>query len=112
MTIEELLAKTTEAFSVRRVFGDPVQAGETVVIPVCILAGGGGGGGGHTATDEGSGGGWGLRAAPAGVYAIRPDGTVTWHPAVSVNGIALGIQVALALGGLAVLRSRRRRSAG
>jgi len=39
---------------------------------------------GYLLGEEGSGGGFGLNAKPAGAYVIR-DGRVSWRPAVDVN---------------------------
>jgi hypothetical protein len=49
------------------------------------VAGGAGGGGGHDERgQEGEGGGFGVRARPAGAYVIK-NGRVWWRPAVDVN---------------------------
>ena len=60
-------------------YGEPVRAGERVVIPVArIQAGGGGGWGGGRGEDgsggDGGGGGGGLEAAPVGFIDIGPEG--------------------------------------
>ncbi|WP_328477719.1 hypothetical protein OHA21_25225 [Actinoplanes sp. NBC_00393] len=62
---------------------------------------------------EGSGGGFGFSARPAGVYVLK-GGQVYWQPAVDVNKIVLGGQIALVAALLVVRsvlkrRSRRRR---
>jgi uncharacterized spore protein YtfJ len=75
--------------SVRRVFGDPIQAGEVTLLPVAIVSGGGGGG--SKRANEG-GAGFGLSARPAGVFAVR-NSEVRWRPAVNVNRAILGGQL-------------------
>ncbi|MET9341136.1 spore germination protein GerW family protein [Nonomuraea sp. NPDC003804] len=95
MDMMELVEKTKDAATVRRVFGEPVTNGDVTVIPVAKVAQSGGGGGGKQEGEQprqGSGGGYGLGAAPAGVYVIK-NGEVTWRPAVDVNRIVVGGQV-------------------
>jgi len=113
MTPEEIVAQVRDAMTVRRVFGDPIERNGLVVVPVAHLQGGGGGGRGRAAGEPaaGWGGGWGMRARPAGVFVIRGD-RVTWQPAVDVTRVALGGQVLAAIGFVllaSVLRRRRRR---
>lgn len=84
----ELVERAQETLSGRRVFGDAIQQGGVTVIPAADLAGGGGGGGGQDEDGQESvGGGFGLRARPAGVYVIE-GGRVSWRPAVDVNRLA------------------------
>ncbi|MEU4619333.1 spore germination protein GerW family protein [Actinoplanes sp. NPDC023801] len=107
----------TEAATVARVFGTPIERDGVTVVPVATVGGGGGAGGGSGAPadgdepqGEGSGGGFGFTARPAGVYVIR-DGRAQWLPAVDVNKIVLGGQIALVAAFLvvrSVLRRRRR----
>ena len=96
--ITELLERS---LSIRHVYGEPVQQGDTTVIPVAKVAYGFGGGGGqgpgrgrtHIAEDtpsleesrtdaRGSGGGGGVRMTPVGALKIGPLGTrfVRFHP--------------------------------
>lgn len=83
--VDELVERAQETFSGRRVFGDPIQQNGVTVLPAADVVGGGGGGGGHDEEgQEGMGGGFGLRARPAGVYVID-GGKVRWQPAVDVN---------------------------
>ena len=89
MDSQQVLQNAQDAMSVRRVFGDPIPAGDVVVIPAAMVAGGGGGG--DKGTSEG-GAGFGITARPAGVFAIR-DGQVKWRPAVNVNRAILGGQI-------------------
>lgn len=93
MKIEEIVERTQHLFSHRRVFGEPVRHDGVTVIPVAYVAGGGGGGmdrgsgtddGGLDDDQERTGGGFGLRARPAGVYVIDADG-VRWRPAWDGN---------------------------
>ena len=79
----------------QRVFGEPIERDGVTIIPVARVAGGGGGG---------ERGGYGFRAAPIGVYAIK-EGRVAWHPALDLNRVILGgqlVAVAIAL----VVRAR------
>jgi uncharacterized spore protein YtfJ len=76
--VDEILQGARDAMSVKRVFGDPIEADGVTVVPVAKVGGGGGGGG----DEENNGGaGFGLTARPAGVYVIK-DGEVTWKPAI------------------------------
>lgn len=115
MDVKEILEQARDTLSVRRVFGDPIERDGVVVVPVANVRGGAGAGAGEApATGEapsGRGGGWGAIARPAGVYVIS-GGDVRWQPAVDVNRIVLGGQIAFIVGLLvlrSVLRGRRRR---
>lgn len=86
------------------------------MLPVARVRGGWGGGAGSAEGDarEGSsgggwGGGWGGEAVPAGVYVIS-GGSVEWRPAIDLNRIIVGAQIAVAIVIVALLRSRRRRA--
>lgn len=113
VNVQELLSQARDAMTVKRVFGDPIERDGVTVIPVAKVAGGGGGGGGEDKTGEsGSGGGFGLRATPAGVYVIKGD-QVSWQPALDLNRVIFGGQLVaivffLALRALLRDRSRRR----
>jgi uncharacterized spore protein YtfJ len=89
MNPQEILSSAQDAMSVRRVFGDPIQAGDVTLVPVAIIAGGGGGGS-KSSTENGVG--FGLSGRPAGVFAIS-GGNVRWRPAVNVNRAILGGQI-------------------
>ena len=89
MNAQEILSGAQDAMSVRRVFGDPIQAGDVTLVPVAVIAGGGGGGS-KSAAETGAG--FGLSARPAGVFTIS-GGDVRWRPAVNVNRAILGGQV-------------------
>jgi uncharacterized spore protein YtfJ len=89
MDPQQVLTGAQEALSVRRVFGDPIQADGITIIPVAKVRGGGGGGG--RASEQG-GVGYGLSARPAGVYVVR-NGDARWRPAIDVNRVILGGQL-------------------
>ena len=105
MKVSEILDKTKDAITVRRVFGDPYEKDGATVIPAAIVAGGSAGGGGGEGDDGGTGegGGFGMAGRPAGAFVIR-DGTVSWQPAIDPNRIV----AALALVIVAYLLSRPR----
>jgi len=111
MDVQELLSKVTDNLTVGRVFGDPIQHGDVLIVPVARVRGGAGGGSGTDATKEesGSGGGGGFDAAPAGVFVVK-NGSVSWQPALDVTRIVVGGQMVAVVVAL-VLRSilRRRR---
>jgi uncharacterized spore protein YtfJ len=108
MKLDEVLDSARETITVRRVFADPYEKDGLTVIAGARLSGGAGGGGGHDQQgQEGSGGGFGVNARPAGAFVIR-DGKVRWQPAVDVTRLALvagAVAVALLLA-----RGRRTRS--
>ena len=96
MNVSELLSRTNEAVTVRRVFGEPYDRDGLTVIPAASVGGGGGGGSGHDEKGgEGEGGGYSVRGRPAGAFVIRGN-DVTWQPAVDPNRIitVVGIVVA------------------
>lgn len=119
MEASEILEKARDTLTVRRVFGEPIEREGTLVVPVARVRGGAGAGSGEGKMQEGEarpvgtgrGGGWGADAKPVGVFVIV-DGDVRWRPAVDVNRVVLGGQIAFVVG-LLVLRSivlsRRRR---
>jgi uncharacterized spore protein YtfJ len=113
MDAKEILEHARDALTVRRVFGDPIEKEGVLIVPVARVMGGAGSGSGEEREGggRGGGGGWGGVAAPAGVYVI--DGQdVRWQPAVDVNRVVLGGQVAFVVGLLvlrSILRARRRR---
>jgi uncharacterized spore protein YtfJ len=109
MDVPELLSKVTDNLTVGRVFGDPIQHGEILIVPVARIRGGAGGGSGPGATEEetGSGGGAGLNAQPAGVFVVK-NGSVSWQPALDVTRIVVGGQLVAVVVAL-VLRSILRR---
>jgi len=89
MKIDDLLGTAQDTITVRKVFGDPYEKDGLTLIPAARVAGGGGGGTGQDDEGQkGEGGGFGLRAHPAGVYVIR-GGEVKWQPAVDPNRVVL-----------------------
>lgn len=80
--MEEIAGRIQQGEWQKAVFGDPVQLGERVVIPVAKVrwAGGGGGGGGKhpEAGGEGQGAGLGLgvSAVPVGFIEVTPHGAI------------------------------------
>jgi uncharacterized spore protein YtfJ len=111
MALKELVAGLTEAGTVRRVFGDPIERDGALLIPVANVRGAFGGGEAPMPTETkptetkpmGWGGGGGWSASPAGAYVLK-DGTATWVPAVDANRtILLGILTGIVA--LLVLRS-------
>jgi uncharacterized spore protein YtfJ len=97
--IAELLERSV---SIRHVYGEPIQHGDTTVVPVAQVAYGFGAGGGRgpggtrknesddagaadkdpSSEAEGAGGGGGVRMTPVGALEIGPQGTrfVHFHP--------------------------------
>jgi uncharacterized spore protein YtfJ len=92
---DDVVERLAGVLGEREVFGEPVQQGGSTLLPVARVRGGGGGGTGGKA-EEGRGGGFGLNAEPAGAFSISANGEVAWHPAVNVNRIVWGGQLALA----------------
>src|SRR5450759_5107493 len=94
MDVQQLLSKVTDNLTVGRVFGEPIQHGDILIVPVARIRGGAGGGSGTGATNDvsNSGGGGGIDAKPAGVFVIK-NGSVTWQPALDVTRIVIGGQV-------------------
>lgn len=102
-------------------FGEPIQAGERVIVPIARVRGVGGYGFGRgTAsesgdTGDGGGGGGAIEATPAGFLDITPEGVryegipdaVTTARAISTGASAL----AMLIGAVVTVR-RRRRAAG
>ena len=109
MDVENLLAKASENFSVRRAFGAAYEKDGMLIIPVAMVAGGGGGGTSRSrpansaAPPDGSaepdstpqdtgpadaGGGFGGLVMPTGAYVVKGD-QVRWVPAVDVTIVVL-----------------------
>ena len=89
MKVNELIGTAQDAINVRKVFGDPFEKDGLTVIPAARVAGGVGGGTGQdNEGQQGEGGGFGIRAHPAGVYVIQ-DGAVKWQPAIDPNRVVL-----------------------
>jgi uncharacterized spore protein YtfJ len=117
MDPRELIKGVRETWSVRQVFGEPVERDGVTVIPAATLIGGGGGGGGQgprqpsnegdDAEAQGQSGlglGFGGLMWPAGAFEIRDD-RVTWRPAIDVTRVLMMVLVLA----IAVVRARGRR---
>jgi uncharacterized spore protein YtfJ len=74
----------TRTLNIKHVYGDPIQRGDTMVIPVATVAYAFGAGGGQgrrqpsaadTPEGHGAGGGGGARMTPVGVLEVGPNGT-------------------------------------
>jgi uncharacterized spore protein YtfJ len=120
MDVPKIMERVQDMTSVRRVYGDPVERDGVVVIPAAVVRGGGGGGGGGGGTadggggaggsGEGSGAGWGVHARPVGAWIVK-DGQAYWEPALDLDRIIVGAQVATVVALLTLrtwLRRRRR----
>jgi len=103
--LEALTTGLREHFTVRQVFGEPIERDGVTVVPVATIAAGGGGGGHRDDTTDDSGGGFGGHAKPAGIYEIR-DGEVRWRPAVDVQRLVSTAALVMAV--LLLTRLRRR----
>jgi len=104
MGIAEVLESTRDAITVKRVYGEPFQKGDLIVLPAATVAGGGGAGESEMGEGkEGSGAGMGMGAKPAGAFVIEGD-HVSWRPAIDVNKVILGGQL-VAVVALFTLRS-------
>jgi uncharacterized spore protein YtfJ len=108
---KELLAKTTDALSVGRVFGSPIEKDGCLIIPVAWSVGGGGTGvevqpdGSADPACERVGSGFGGVTFPVGVYAVE-NGKVRWVPVLDVTWLLLAIAAIAAL----LTRSQVKRS--
>lgn len=104
----DVVAAVADRLGRDQVFGPPVQNGDTTLVPVARVRAGGGVGAVRPGTPST---GAGVVARPLGAFSIGPDGKVAWHPAVDVNRIVLGGQLAFAavlVVALRRLRGRRR----
>ena len=99
MNALEAINQAKDTITVRRVYGDPYQVDGVTLIPAASVMGGGGGGGGPA----GDGGGFGVRARPAGAWVIK-DGVAEWHPALDLTRIIVMGQL-VAIVALLVTRS-------
>jgi uncharacterized spore protein YtfJ len=105
MDFGEVISNARDSMTVKRVYGDPYERNGVMVIPAAEVMGGGGGGiGDQPDGGTGSGGGFGLRARPVGVYVVRDD-DVSWEPSLDLNRVILGCQL---LGLAAILLTHRR----
>jgi len=109
MDAKQALQQFRDSFTTNMVFGEPIDREGVTLVPVARLIGGGGSGHGeghHTRGQSegealpthgsGWGGGFGADAHAVGAYIIR-NGDARWQPAVDVNRIILGGQIAAIL---------------
>ena len=117
MDVQDVIAQTRDALTVKKVFGEPYEKNGVTMIPVARVQGGAGGGGGvgPEGQGEGSGGGFGMSARPVGAFMIQGN-DVSWRPAFDVTRIVIGCQVVAVFAlftfralGKARLRGRRDR---
>jgi uncharacterized spore protein YtfJ len=98
-SVAEVLGEAAGSIGAKRVFGEPYEKNGVTFIPAARVAGGGGTGEGpQSKTDENgeaksTGTGFGMMGGPVGAYVIKGD-TVRWMPAVDVNRVLFGFQVA------------------
>ena len=105
MELAETVNSVRDAFTIKRVYGEPIERDGVTVIPAAlIVGGGGGGGGGDTTGNEGGGSGFVGFSRPVGAYVIR-DGQVRWEPAIDVTWLLLGVPKLI----LKLFMARRRR---
>lgn len=110
--IDQLVAGSEDAFSVKTVFGEPYESNGVTLIPAASVWGGLGGGEGEGSEDipAGRGSGMGIFARPVGAYQIRGD-QVTWVPALDLSRIVMmgqALAVVAALVVRSIMRRRRR----
>lgn len=100
--LDEILADAGKTLGVRRIYGEPYEKnGVTVITAARVMGGAGGGGAADTtmtdspagASATGTGVGFGMNGGPVGAFVIRGD-EVKWLPAVDVNRMMLGFQIA------------------
>lgn len=103
---DDVLRELGERLGDHQVFGEPVRQGDTTLVPVASVRVGGGLGGDGA---EGAGGGGGVVSQPVGAFSVSADGSVAWHPAVNVNRIVWGGQLAIATAVVACAIAFRRR---
>lgn len=102
----DTLQSVSDAVTVRRVFGEPIERDGATVVPVAFVTGGGGGGGGSNAEGEGGGLGFGLTVRPLGTLVIRDDST-RFVPILHPTDLLRAVTAFLAA--LAMLRMTRRK---
>lgn len=89
MDVNEMAKTVQDALTVRRVYAEPYEKDGLTVIAAVRVSGGAGGGSGqeegkgdpHGGAQQGEGGGFGVKASPAGALVIG-NGKVRWVPAV------------------------------
>ena len=109
MNVEEMVARSQDAATVARVYGEPQEKDGTTVIPAARVSARGGSGAARGG--EHSGGGFRADAEPVGAFVIR-DGQVEWKPVFDLGatvrrGQLVGVVALLVL--WAVVRALRGR---
>jgi uncharacterized spore protein YtfJ len=109
MDVEEMVARSQDAATVGRVYGEPHEKDGTTVIPAARVSARGGSGAARGG--EHSGGGFRADAEPVGAFMIR-DGQVEWKPVFDLgatvrSGQLVGVVALLVL--WAVVRALRGR---
>jgi uncharacterized spore protein YtfJ len=109
MDVEEMVARSQDAATVGRVYGEPHEKDGTTVIPAARVSARGGSGAARGG--EHSGGGFRADAEPVGAFVIR-DGQVEWKPVFDLGatvrrGQLVGVVALLVL--WAVVRALRGR---
>lgn len=97
----DFVTHAQDSLTVSRVYGEPFEMDGATIIPAARLRGGAGGGTGDRGGAQGTGGGFGLVAQPAGAFVLR-EGNVRWRPALNLNRIILGGQVVASVALLAL----------
>ena len=115
---EPIAAIIERSLNIKHVYGEPIQRGDTTVIPVAQVMYGFGAGGGegrrrrgngtssddaHGPEGQGSGGGGGLRMTPAGALEVGPRGT-RFVPFLQIQPLLGAAAVGLLLGWLIARR--------
>lgn len=96
--MSDIAQRFTDAFTVRKVFGEPIKQGGQTLIPVAKIAGGSGG--------DAGGSGFGGAAKPLGTLVL--DGEhVRWRPTVEPTHVLAVL--GFVLGGLLCLRACKHR---
>jgi uncharacterized spore protein YtfJ len=113
---EPIATLIERSLNIKHVFGEPIQRGDTTIVPVAQVMYGFGAGGGEgrrrranggaiddssPAEGQGAGGGGGLRMTPAGALEIGPHGTrfVPFQPLRALLGAAtVGLAVGWIIG--------------
>lgn len=99
MDINQALESARDGLTTHKVFGEPYQQDGVTLIPAVRLMGGGGAGNGPEGDEpQGEGGGFGMKATPAGAFVIR-HGDARWQPAVDADRMisTAGIVLVMAL---------------
>jgi uncharacterized spore protein YtfJ len=109
MDVEEMVARSQDAATVGRVYGEPHEKDGTTVIPAARVSARGGSGAARGG--EHAGGGFRADAEPVGAFVIR-DGQVEWKPVFDLGatvrrGQLVGVVALLVL--WAVVRALRGR---